>query len=80
HLLPHTRVYILADHLGIDNVKPVARQGVVDVLHVHLNNQRLKLRHVLDLAFSATPAQDRGIRYVLVDRMIIHPSLRTTVA
>jgi hypothetical protein len=64
---------MLADYLDMVDLKAFARQGVIDVLHVHWKYGSLKLRHALDLAFSATPPLDRGMRDVLVDLLIIHP-------
>lgn len=75
YLLPHVHIYMLADYLDMADLKAFARQGVIDVLHVYWNDSGLKLRHALDLAFSGTPEQDRGLRDILVETMIIHPGL-----
>lgn len=75
HLLPHTCVYMLADLFDMGYLKAYARQGVIDVLHVYWKDNTLKLRHALDLTFSAMLTHDRGTRDIFVDTMVIHPGL-----
>ncbi|KAF1916036.1 hypothetical protein BDU57DRAFT_556329 [Ampelomyces quisqualis] len=75
HLLPHIHVYALADYFDMADLKAFARQGVKDVLHVYWNDKRIKLRNALDLAFSTTPDEDRGVRQPLIDILFAHPGL-----
>lgn len=75
HLLPHICVYAIADYLDMPSLKAFARQGVINILHVCWNDARLDIKAALEMAFSNTPDGDRGLRQVLVDTLVGHPSL-----
>jgi hypothetical protein len=75
HLLTHIYVYALGDYLGMPKLKEFARNGVLDVLHVHWNDKDLKLAEALNEAFSSTLDRDLGIRKALVKTLRAHPGL-----
>ncbi|KAF1836371.1 hypothetical protein BDW02DRAFT_596485 [Decorospora gaudefroyi] len=76
HLLLHVRIYTVADYLCMSDLKSYARQGVVDVLHVHwMEEGLLQWGLVLDKVFLETPESDRGVRDVLVGVLRDHPGL-----
>lgn len=75
HLLPHVRLYALADYFGMPESKAFARQGVMDVLHVYLGDEELNWADALEEVFSSTPDVDRGLRQVLIDIMKAHPGV-----
>jgi hypothetical protein len=73
HLLPHIRIYGMADYFHMDDLKTFARQCVIDVLHVYWGD--VEWVDALDEAFSNTPEEDRGLRQVLVDVLKAHPGV-----
>lgn len=75
HLLLHVRIYTVADYFDMFGLKEYARQGVLDVLHVYWQDQRLRLADVLDETFTATPDGDVGVRDVLIEVLKEHPGL-----
>jgi hypothetical protein len=75
HLLPHVRIYAIADYMHMGDLKTFVRQCVMDVLHVYWSDEELEWVDALDEAFSNTPAEDRGLRQVLVDCLKAHPGV-----
>ena len=73
HLMPHVRIYAIADYLGMAALKNYARQGTLDVLHVYWDAEELELADALEEAFTNTPEDDRGIRDVLMNILREHP-------
>ena len=65
----------MADYFDMFGLKEYARQGVLDVLHVYWQDQRLRLADVLDETFTATPDGDVGVRDVLIEVLKEHPGL-----
>jgi hypothetical protein len=75
HLLMHVRIYTVADYLDMFELKAYARQGVMNVLHVHWQDKGLELADALEEAFTATPDDDKGMRDVFVEALKEHPGL-----
>jgi hypothetical protein len=75
HLLPHIRIYAIADYFDMSKLKTFARQGVIDVLHVYWGDEELNWYDALEEVFSNTPDVDRGLRQVLVDVLKAHPGV-----
>jgi hypothetical protein len=75
HLLPHIKIYGLADYLDMPKLKHFARLQAYYVCHVHWKSDQLQLKDALDLAFSNTPDHDMGMRRPLIDTLNAHPSL-----
>ncbi|KAF2823006.1 hypothetical protein CC86DRAFT_75073 [Ophiobolus disseminans] len=75
HLLAHIHVYSIADYFGMRTLMAFAQQKVVEVLHVHWQDDKLQLKNALEKAFSNTPEYNRGLRQVLIDVLKAHPGL-----
>jgi hypothetical protein len=75
HLLPHVRIYSVADYLKMESLKVLAQNKAQDVVHAHWKDEKLQLVTALKEAFSNTPDHDQGMRQVLIGVLKNHISL-----
>jgi hypothetical protein len=64
HLLPHVRIYSVADYLNMERLKVLAQNKAQDVVHAHWKDEKLQMVTALKEAFSNTPDHDQGMRQV----------------